>query len=199
MEIVLIIVIEKEYIIFGGKSMPIVVAKCTQCGANLKVDNSLEAAVCSYCNAAYIVEKAINNYNETNYNYTNISNSVINIIGQENDIERLLKNVSTFVKIGKSIEAKHLLADIINNFPDDYRAWLYLARIEEKSILELIKNENYKIALTLAHENGIEEILSQDEINTIDNATKLKCPYCSCMITVDEMYCDECGMRLLPY
>lgn len=42
--------------------MPIVKAQCTNCGAALEVDQSLEAAICPFCNTPYIVEKAINNY-----------------------------------------------------------------------------------------------------------------------------------------
>lgn len=45
--------------------MPLVQAKCTNCGANLEINNTLDAAVCPYCGAAFIVEKAINNYNNT--------------------------------------------------------------------------------------------------------------------------------------
>ena len=52
-------------------------AKCTNCGANLQVDNSKDAAICPYCGSAYIVEKAINNYNVTN----NIRANVVNVYG----------------------------------------------------------------------------------------------------------------------
>ena len=37
--------------------MPLVQAKCTNCGANLEINNTLDAAVCPYCGAAFIVEK----------------------------------------------------------------------------------------------------------------------------------------------
>ena len=37
-------------------------AVCTQCGAQLEVDPSQEAAVCRYCGTPFIVEKAIQNY-----------------------------------------------------------------------------------------------------------------------------------------
>jgi len=57
--------------------MPFTQAKCTNCGANLKVDSSKEAAICEYCNAAFIVEKAINNYNTTNH----IKADVVNVYG----------------------------------------------------------------------------------------------------------------------
>lgn len=57
--------------------MPLVNAKCTNCGANLQVDNTKDAAICQYCGSAYIVEKAINNYNTVN----NINANIVNIYG----------------------------------------------------------------------------------------------------------------------
>ncbi len=57
--------------------MPLVQAKCTNCGANLEVDNSKDAAICTYCGTPFIVEKAIHNYNTTN----NIQAGVVNIYG----------------------------------------------------------------------------------------------------------------------
>lgn len=57
--------------------MPLVDAKCTNCGASLKVDSSKDAAICEYCGSAFIVERAINNYNVTN----NISANVVNVYG----------------------------------------------------------------------------------------------------------------------
>ena len=42
--------------------MPIVNAKCTNCGANLKVDNTKDADICSSCGSAFVVAKEINNY-----------------------------------------------------------------------------------------------------------------------------------------
>lgn len=59
--------------------MPLVNAKCTNCGANLEVDSSKDAAICQYCGSAFIVEKAIKNYNITNHN--NINAEVVNIYG----------------------------------------------------------------------------------------------------------------------
>ena len=46
--------------------MPLVAAQCTNCGAALQVDNSKDAAVCQYCGSAFIVEKAIHNYEINN-------------------------------------------------------------------------------------------------------------------------------------
>jgi len=41
-------------------------AKCTNCGSSIKIDPTQDAANCEYCGAAFIVEKAINNYNIAN-------------------------------------------------------------------------------------------------------------------------------------
>ena len=57
--------------------MPLVQAKCTNCGANLEIDNTKDAAICPYCGTAFIVEKAINNYNVTNQ----IHAGTVNIYG----------------------------------------------------------------------------------------------------------------------
>ena len=57
--------------------MPIIPAKCTNCGASLEVDNTKDAAICPHCGSAFIVEKAINNYNTTNH----ISADTVNFYG----------------------------------------------------------------------------------------------------------------------
>ncbi len=57
--------------------MPFVEAKCTNCGATLVVDSAKDAAICEFCGSAFIVEKAINNYNITNHNH--ITANVVNV------------------------------------------------------------------------------------------------------------------------
>lgn len=65
--------------------MGLVVARCTQCGANIEVDDTKEVGICKCCGTAFVTEKAINNYNVTN----NISAQIVNIIGESttNDFE----------------------------------------------------------------------------------------------------------------
>ncbi len=43
--------------------MGLIAAKCTQCGANIQIDDTKEAGICEFCGTAFINEKAINNYN----------------------------------------------------------------------------------------------------------------------------------------
>lgn len=46
--------------------MSIVFAKCTNCGAVVQVENTMDAAICPQCGSAYIVEKAVRLYNAQN-------------------------------------------------------------------------------------------------------------------------------------
>lgn len=63
--------------------MPLVNAKCTNCGAELEVDGSKDTMICKYCGSAFVVEQAINNYNVTN----NINAEVVNIYGGQSDFD----------------------------------------------------------------------------------------------------------------
>lgn len=62
--------------------MALVQAKCTSCGANLQVDHKLDAANCEHCGAAFVVEKAINNYNIAN---AQISVQTVNVNAGSSD------------------------------------------------------------------------------------------------------------------
>lgn len=88
--------------------MSFVNAKCTNCGATLTVDNDKEAAICQYCNSAFIVEKAINNYNITN----NINANVVNIYGSDTG-----NNRDFVIEAGKLISYKGSSADVV--IPDE--------------------------------------------------------------------------------
>lgn len=57
--------------------MSLVPAICTQCGAQIKVDSSKEAAICEHCGTTFIVEKAINNYNTYVTNNNSFAGSTI--------------------------------------------------------------------------------------------------------------------------
>ena len=58
--------------------MALVNVKCTNCGGTLQVDDSREAEICPYCGSAFVVEKAVQNFNVIN----NISAEVVHIYGK---------------------------------------------------------------------------------------------------------------------
>lgn len=98
--------------------MPLLPAKCPICGAILNIESEKEAALCPCCNNAFVVEKAINNYNTFN---TIKADTVI--VNNESEKEQLNKNGELYIKLGSFEEAIRYYKQLVNKFPDDYRGW----------------------------------------------------------------------------
>lgn len=108
--------------------MPLVNAKCTNCGAPLQVDNIKEAAICPFCNSAYIVEKAIQNYNY--YVTQNIKANNVNVTAKgDAEKERLLHNAETNMGFKDYDKAYDIYIQVTEDYPDDYRGWYGLTSI----------------------------------------------------------------------
>ncbi len=90
--------------------MSMIPAKCTQCGANINVDDTKEAGICESCGTAFITEKAINNYEVTNN--INVSNATININGA--DIENLLIRAEQYESRGDFDSAREYYNRILD-------------------------------------------------------------------------------------
>lgn len=118
-------------------------AQCTNCGANLEVDSSKEAAVCPFCGTAYIVEKAINNYNVKNIN----AQSVYIMSDNEAEIDRQFKNAETLLSAGYYDKAYSEYQELSNSY-------FYDVRCHEGMIRAL--TQNFSNADTLTAEQAIE-------------------------------------------
>ena len=77
----------------NGKS-PLVPAKCTNCGAPLEVNPAEKAAICPYCEQAYIVDQAINNVSVAVRGDVHIDGAVVNLAGQ--DTQNLVERAKRF-------------------------------------------------------------------------------------------------------
>lgn len=93
--------------------MPLVAAKCTQCGANIEVDDTKEAGICKYCGTAFITEKAITNYNT--YITNNFAGANINVMGV--NIENLLTLAKNAEETGNYSEARDYYTRVLENQP----------------------------------------------------------------------------------
>lgn len=60
--------------------MPIVPAKCPQCGADIEVDTTHEAGLCKNCGAPFVTEKVLNSQNIFITNNNDFSGASINIV-----------------------------------------------------------------------------------------------------------------------
>lgn len=102
--------------------MPLVPAKCTVCGAVLTIDSTKEAAVCQSCGNAFVVEKAINNYNTYNSVVNNITSDNL-IVHIESEKERLNTGAETYITLGDTLKALATYRELVDKFPDDWRGW----------------------------------------------------------------------------
>lgn len=69
--------------------MALVPAICTQCGAQIKVDDTNDAGICKYCGTAFVTEKVI--YNNTTNNITNNNFAGANISINKSDADNFIE------------------------------------------------------------------------------------------------------------
>lgn len=101
--------------------MPLVAAQCTNCGAALQVDNTKDAAVCQHCGSAFVVEKAIHNY-EINNSYQ-IENANIVINDDKSFIKRLASAEDYMYQLKEYDMAYAIFAEIESLAPGNHKVW----------------------------------------------------------------------------
>lgn len=156
--------------------MPLVAAKCTQCGANIEIDDSQEAGICKYCGTAFITEKAINNY-KINAEKVIVNSENVNISNY--DIESALVAVEKLIKGKLFDDAKKMIKEIIENCPYDYRGWWQMALLEyNQDGCWFDENKNYKKALALADDPDIIKDFRNKEYDRIWEEGKAIVEFC---------------------
>lgn len=111
--------------------MSLVAAKCTQCGANIQVDDSKEAGICPNCGTAFITEKTINNYVNNTSNTYNIENAkIINDVRPNTDT--LFELARRFLAIENYEESKKYYREILLTNPNSWEALFFSIYSEAK-------------------------------------------------------------------
>lgn len=124
-----------------GVSMPLVAARCTQCGAKIKIDDSKETGICEFCGTKFITEKAINNYNNFIRNEYHIDNAVIQ---GGKSIDEVLANAEVFLNVHHDYDkAFELFQKCADEAPGDYRGWLGMAKAKRPYEGNLWKIDSY--------------------------------------------------------
>lgn len=101
--------------------MPLIPGICTNCGATLSVDQANECMVCPYCDTPFIVEKAVNNFNNT----YNITNSTVHIHGGDTEsLEKMCARAYQQERVGDVKEAAKSWNEIVKKYPDRYEGWV---------------------------------------------------------------------------
>lgn len=102
--------------------MPLVPAICTQCGAQVEVDDTHDAGVCKHCGTAFITEKAINKYTTYITNNNNYAGANINIFG--GNIDNLIKMAENAINAGNGKEAIEYANKALEINPECSQAWM---------------------------------------------------------------------------
>lgn len=157
--------------------MALVPAICTECGAQINIDDSKEAGICTHCGTAFITEKAINNY-VTN-NTTNITNNVTKIIygNEKEEGEDFYNRALTYIKLDDKNKAKSELEKAIELNPEKalYRIQLFdlnMNSIEDFYYLNSFKLTSYTDAIKLCSPQDVQMIKEQFgyDLATVESA-----------------------------
>lgn len=119
--------------------MGFVAAKCTECGANIEVDDTKEAGICKYCGTAFVTEKAINNYNT--YVTNNFNGANINVMaGNTNNLIKMAENAES---AGNSKEANEYYSKALELEPNNRKALIGkgVTACESSKITDVNSNE----------------------------------------------------------
>lgn len=145
--------------------MPLVVAKCTQCGANIEVDDTKEAGICKYCGTAFITEKAINNYNTyiTNNYTTNNNFAGANVTMVNADINGLLANAKKELLLHNWKNANVYLDEIKK--ADANAIQLISDLFKETNVLEAVKELWKQSPDSKQTKESLDEIVAYDSQN----------------------------------
>ncbi len=130
------------------QSTKLVPGTCTNCGASLQVDPSLQAAICPACGTPYIVQQAINSFNISSIGSISVGNAVISIPG--GSAENLVKRAVNFeyqYDLEKALEYYNKALDVD---ADNKDALVSVARINK-----LLDDYCYKIEPVSTLSDGI--------------------------------------------
>lgn len=121
--------------------MPLVPAKCPQCGANIEIDDSKDAGICKYCGTAFITEKAINNYNTYVTNNNNFAGANINVMA--GNIDNLIKMAENAESAGNAKEANEYYSRALELDPSNKKALIGkgVTACESSTVTSINSNE----------------------------------------------------------
>lgn len=99
--------------------MPFIPVICTSCGASLQVDSSKRAAICPYCDQAYVVEDAKKEYT------TKVEKLYANVVNLNDDraANARLEAGEAFLKLKQWASADAAFRDACDLTPQNYLGW----------------------------------------------------------------------------
>lgn len=116
--------------------MPVVAARCTVCGANLQVDNSLKSAFCPYCGAEYDVQDAISNVTITKqYQVDNIQTMNIESLDKSKE---MLRKGEAYLAEQDYAAAEKTFREYSDLLPGESDGWWGILRSRTKNMKNVV-------------------------------------------------------------
>ena len=117
--------------------MSLIDARCTSCGAALKVDSRKDTGICEYCGSAFIIEKAVTQNNIiVNINQGDFSPSADNLVKRAKEFEKNKKYKEALDYYDKAL-------DINNDCAEAREGIQRINDIYDKEILFTENNAKY--------------------------------------------------------
>lgn len=88
--------------------MPLVKAKCINCGANLNVDGAKDTIICEFCGSSFFIEKSTNDLTNSN----------------DNELNQLLKSAISYKTLNDTEKGLLLCDQVISKYPYNVKAYL---------------------------------------------------------------------------
>lgn len=171
--------------------MPLVPAKCPECGGLVEVDNEKRAGLCQHCGQPFVIEDAIqtfNTYYQTTNNYNTTHNygdgAVINVYENKNSISALMERAFLFLEDGDFVQATDYFDKVLDIEPGHAEAYLgkLMAELRIRKQDELKNcacpfdnNNNYQKVLRFSDSSLKEKLISYiDFINTRNEDQRLE-------------------------
>lgn len=99
---------------------------CDICGGNLVMNESGDFAICESCGMKHTKERVKVKVQEIK--------GVVEVTKGDAEKERLLNNAETFINLNEQQKAAEIYQVLADDYPGDYRGWLGLAGIAQKTI-----------------------------------------------------------------
>lgn len=100
--------------------MGFIPARCTQCGAEIKVDDKKDAGICEHCGTPFVTEKVIKNFNT--YISNNFNGATINVL--QGDVNNLLKLAQAAIESHNGKMAFDYANKVIEINSRSVKAWI---------------------------------------------------------------------------
>ena len=151
--------------------MPLVQAKCPNCGGTLSVEDSKKAAVCQFCNEAFVVEDAVNNYITNHITNNTVNNNigdgaVVNVYANSRSIPALLERVTQFLEDKDWVNANKYCEEILAIDPKNAQAYVgkLMAELHVQKKPDLVRHMTFDNSVNYKRALQYGDIHLQDEL-----------------------------------